>query len=232
MRLWVTRTQPGADRLAARLKALGHSVLIDPLTSISPLSFDANLDGITALAFTSGHGVARFAVTTPRRDLPVWAVGEETARAARDAGFENVAASDGSGAHLARDMADQSGRVLWVRGRRAAFDLDKALAAQGVPVEVAIAYEVTPRMAETGYRALAAGMLDGVVLQSIGAADALFDELTDRGGIARLDAVDAFVPSARIASALTEVIFRAVHIAEGPDEDALVSLLGKPPIAV
>ena len=231
MRLWVTRSRPGADRLAARLRALGHEVLVDPLTAVVPLRFEPDLDGVTALAFTSGHGVRRFADVSPRRDLPVWAIGRETAQAATEAGFEAVVVSRAHGAALAEDMKAQAGRVLWVRGRRVAFDLAKALAGGKLWVRSAHAYDTRPRPAPDGLAALGDGRLDGVILQSLGAVEALIDQFGPVDAAPARAAV-AFVPSARVAEALGAAPFSRIEVADTPDEDGLIALLGKPRAAV
>ena len=80
-----------------------------------------------ALAFTSVNGVAAFAALTPRRDRPVFAVGDATAQAAHDAGFADVLSASGDlrdlarhlqtaredeRARLARDLHDELGALL------------------------------------------------------------------------------------------------------------------------
>jgi uroporphyrinogen-III synthase len=80
--VWITRAQPGAEATARRVQALGFTALVDPLLAIRDLTPTVDLTGVAALAFTSANGVEAFAKLTSVRDLPVFAVGEATAKAA------------------------------------------------------------------------------------------------------------------------------------------------------
>src|SRR4051794_41252334 len=61
-----------------------------------------DLEGVQALLCTSANGVRATAARTTRRDLPVLAVGDATARAARDVGFAHVESAGGDVEGLAR----------------------------------------------------------------------------------------------------------------------------------
>jgi hypothetical protein len=105
-RVWITRAQPGASRTAARLRDMGFTPLIQPLLAVETLSPPVpDLDRFAALAFTSRNGVAAFAALTSRRDRPVFAVGDATAQAAREAGFVAVRSASGDLTALARRIA-------------------------------------------------------------------------------------------------------------------------------
>ena len=84
-RVWVTRAEPGASRTAARLGALGFEPVVAPLLTIRTLTPVIDLSGVAALAFTSVNGVTAFAALNADRDKPVFAVGDATAEAAREA---------------------------------------------------------------------------------------------------------------------------------------------------
>ena len=84
LRIWVTRTQPGANATAARLTAMGHMPIVQPVLKAQPIPNAAlDLAGVDALAFTSGHAITAFAALSPERDLPVFTVGEASALLAR-----------------------------------------------------------------------------------------------------------------------------------------------------
>ena len=58
LRIWVTRTQPGANATAARLTAMGHAPLVQPVLKARPIANAVlDLSSIDALAFTSGHAI-------------------------------------------------------------------------------------------------------------------------------------------------------------------------------
>jgi uroporphyrinogen-III synthase len=80
-RVLVTRSQPGADETAERLRAMGCDPVVEPLFTLQPL--DAPWPDFDALAFTSANGVRAFAARNARRNVPVWCVGGRTATSPR-----------------------------------------------------------------------------------------------------------------------------------------------------
>ena len=134
MRVWITRTRPGADQTATRLGALGVDSLIDPVLEVRALGFEIDTSDFETLAFTSPNGVAVFAGRCATRDLPAFAVGEATAAALRQAGFERVEAAEGDLESLARLLeARRPGRILALAPTEPAGDL-AALAARSIAV--------------------------------------------------------------------------------------------------
>ena len=108
MRILITRPEPDAAALEAALATTGIDSLIEPMLSIRPVAgATIDLTDIQGLLFTSANGIRAFRSLTPAqsptpaRQLPVYAVGDATAGAARTAGFETVFAADGDVAGLA-----------------------------------------------------------------------------------------------------------------------------------
>jgi uroporphyrinogen-III synthase len=83
MRILVTRpAEDGAD-IARRLGDLGHEALLAPLLQVRFRDGAAlELDGVQALLATSANGVRALTRQTERRDVPLFAVGPQTADAA------------------------------------------------------------------------------------------------------------------------------------------------------
>jgi uroporphyrinogen-III synthase len=96
----VLRPEPGAGRTARRLAAMGLSPIVYPLFTVEavdwappdPAAFDAILLTSANAARLGGPGLACL------HDLPVYAVGAATARAALDAGFGTVNEGGGDAA--------------------------------------------------------------------------------------------------------------------------------------
>ncbi|MFD1612833.1 uroporphyrinogen-III synthase [Sphingomonas tabacisoli] len=86
----VLRPQPGADATAARAKALGLGSIVAPLFRIMPRGWEMPAEPFDALLLTSANA-ARMLDDRLDRALPVYAVGEATADAARTAGFSRIA---------------------------------------------------------------------------------------------------------------------------------------------
>src|SRR5690606_3576644 len=83
----LARPAAEGERSRRAFAAAGHEVLLAPVLAIEALPAPLDLTGIQALAVTSRQGAAALARATPRRDLPVYAVGDATAEQARAAGF-------------------------------------------------------------------------------------------------------------------------------------------------
>jgi len=148
-RIWITRTQPGADSTAERVRAMGHEAIIVPLLTVRPVAEpEINLRGVGALAFTSANGVRAFADHSGERELRVFAVGAATAQAARAAGFRTVLSADGDVEALAEGIASRRGQlrgaVLHPGAAEPAGDLAGALEKHGVEARRLILYETGP----------------------------------------------------------------------------------------
>jgi uroporphyrinogen-III synthase len=110
----VTRPSEDAAPLARALASRGIEALIAPLLTIVPVPNAAQaladaLVGAQALLVTSANGARHLAGASTRRELPVFAVGDASAAAARLAGFRAVASAGG-------DVADLAGRAGPCRG--------------------------------------------------------------------------------------------------------------------
>lgn len=233
MHLLVTRPEPAARHLSEALRALGHEVTAAPLMTILRLPAAPELAGVQALAFTSANGVEAFAALTAARDLPVFAVGAATAKAARARGFQEVHRAEGDGQALAALIAarldPRAGAVFHGAGRHVAHDLAQALAPAGIEVRRQALYEARaePRLPEAAARALAGKSAppDGVLLFSPRSAQ-LFEKLTAEAGLAdQLGPVTAFCLSPAVAAALTQGRWRRIAVAAAPNQAALLSLL-------
>jgi len=176
-RIWITRTQPGADATADRVRAMGHDAIVAPLLSVRAIDDVAiDLKGVGALAFTSANGVRAFTELCGERDLRVFAVGAATAQAARSAGFATVLSADGDVEALAEGIASRKGQlrgvVLHPGAAEPAGDLVGALEKLGVAARQAILYETGPvKLSEAQARSLV--QADAALLHSPRAAKAL-----------------------------------------------------------
>jgi len=228
MKVWITRAEPGAARTAERVRALGHEPLIAPLLQVLALPGAIDLDGIGALAFTSANGVGAFAERNPDRGLPVFAVGEASARVAIEAGFASVASADGDVGALARLIAASrdrfAGKVLSPGPSQPAGDLVAALEAQGVAARAQAVYETRAIAAPAALQALAE--LHAVLVHSPKAGAGLAQALSGRADIGHLDAL-CISPAA--AATLVGLPFKGVRAAVHPDEPSLLALLPPAP---
>jgi uroporphyrinogen-III synthase len=202
--------------------------VVAPLLTVRPLP-EARIDlaGVAALAFTSPNGVAAFAALSPERGLPVYAVGEATAAAARAAGFPQTIAGDADATALAQLIVARGqglkGPVLHLAPREPAADLAGLLTNAGVPARSVAVYETlaAERLPAPAEKALAAGRLEAVLVHSPKAGRTLA-RLLAPAEAARLA---AFALSPACAEPLAALPFARVLVAEAPNEAALLALL-------
>jgi uroporphyrinogen-III synthase len=231
-RILITRPEEDAAAFAEVLAGLGHQVVLEPLLTIKPREGAAlNTAGVQALLFTSANGVRAAARLTGDRTVQALCVGDTTARAARDAGFINVASASGD-VHALASLATSvckptAGALLHVAGTRSAGDLGGSLAAAGFAVNRAVLYEATPaeRLSDAARDAVTHRKIDAVALFSPRTART-FARIVRREELADLFAdVDMLCLSAAVADALESLPRRRTLVAAEPTQDALIALL-------
>jgi uroporphyrinogen-III synthase len=154
------------------------------------------------------------------RRLPVFAVGDATAQAAREAGFNDVASASGDVAALAVLIAGRkdalTGQVLYLAPEEPAGDLVGALRTQGVPARSEVVYRTVPAALATP-----PADIDIVLIHSPKAARRLAE---DPVLAASVTGVTAICISARAAEPLHGLGLPDVLIASAPSEAALLEL--------
>jgi uroporphyrinogen-III synthase len=232
MRVLVTRPYDDALETAAKLKARGHESIIAPLLEIRFRDGEEiALEGVQAILVTSANGVRALARRTTRRDVPLFAVGRQSAEVARAAGFADVRSADGDGAALARAAmrwaSRDGGVLLHVAGRETKGELSATLEKEGFVLRAltlydAVAAEILPEVAALALRARA---LDVALFFSPRSAR-IFRDLVRSAGLAEsCRGALAVAISDAAAKELFELGFGAVRVASHPDQDALLTLL-------
>lgn len=237
MHLLITRPEEDARATAERLEALGHTVTLAPMLEIVPEP-DAPIDpaGVQAIAATSPRAMAALAARTDfpaLAGIPLFAVGDRTAQAARDAGFRAVESAAGAVEDLAGLMARRldpaSGAVVYACGRDRRGDLKGRLAAAGFHVRTAEVYraDIAAFLAGEAHEALAAGQIDAVFVYSQRTAAAFLDAVTKAGLRDALQRLTVFAISQAAAAPLCEAGVKRIEIAARPDEAALLDCVAR-----
>lgn len=237
LRLLITRPAEDAEPLARRLRDLGHSPMIEPMLDMVWLDGPApELKDVQALLFTSANGVRAFTRRTGRLDRTVYAVGDATARAAREAGFTTVESAGGDVYALA-DLVGararpEAGVLLHVAGTVVAGDLSGLLTAKGFSVRREAMYEALPsaRLGLFTAAALAEGRMDAVLIFSPRTGRSFVRLVAEAGLLDRCRTVDALCLSPAVSEAVRtcnaeQVPWRSVQVAERPEQDSLLALL-------
>lgn len=237
MHLLITRPEEDARATAEKLEALGHTVTIAPMLEIVA-DPDAVLDvaGAQAVAVTSPRAVAALAARPDfpaLAGLPLFAVGDRTARAAGEAGFAAVESAAGAVEDLAGLMARRldpsAGAIVYACGRDRRGDLEGRLETAGFQVRMAEVYraEVAGSLPGVARDALAQGQIDAVLVYSPRTAAALVQAMTKAGLRGTVQGLTVFAISQAAAVPLCEAGASRVEIAARPDEAALLDRVAR-----
>jgi len=230
VRLLLTRPREDSEALAEALARRGHQSLIEPLLSIEYAGGPPpDLDGVQAIVVTSANGVRALAAADGRRHLPVFAVGDASARAARDCGFGPVDSAAGDVESLAERIGTAldpaAGALLHVAGSQVAGDLGGRVERAGFAYRRAVLYRArkAERLSAATVDAINGNGIDGVLFFSPRTA-ATFVSLA---GMARLagacKGLTAFCLSAAVAEKARDMEWRRVHVARRPDQESLLA---------
>ncbi|WP_298354716.1 uroporphyrinogen-III synthase [Rhodoblastus sp.] len=225
MRVLVTRPSDQAAGTAKRLAALGHEALIAPVLEIFPTGAPVPDGPFDLVLATSAQAFAGGTAPPAIRGVAVACVGEKTARAARDAGFEVEFVAPRAEALVEWLIAEKkSGAALYLAGRERKPVLEQRLAGAGWRLELVETYDARPVASwpEEIVAALRHGRIDAVLHyspRSAGAALALMGAAAAR--------LSHFCLSSDVADRCRAIAPEAtIFIASQPDEEALISLLG------
>lgn len=239
MRVILTRPAHSSERTAHKLATLGHEPLLLPLTEPvhEPGAAMAALRASSgALAVTSAEAIRVLrslgAALNPHLPRPLFAVGDQTARAAKDIGFTHTLSSDGDGEALAdligsrrALLADQP--LTYLAGSPRAEGFEARLAVHGIAVTSVEAYrmrDLNPD-GEVLRRMLAESGASGILFYSSHAARRFFALPALRDVEKSLDHMRFYCLSEQIAAAVPPALQPQAFVSAQPSEEALLSLL-------
>jgi uroporphyrinogen-III synthase len=231
MRLLVTRPEPEATRTAERLRALGHEPVMAPM--LTSVFLDPPMPAIepAAILLTSLNGVRglmRWPVPDTWFALPVLAVGDRTAEAAREAGFVTVHSADGDGIALAAlvmaTLRPEAGPLLYPAAVDRAGAWTNSLTEAGYGLELVEVYRMEPvaSLPDSVVACLRDGGIDGVLVYSPRTAKALSDCVDRLDPRPAIDTLALYALSPNVAAAMR---FGDLRVAEKPTDDALLALI-------
>ncbi|MEI7804479.1 MAG: uroporphyrinogen-III synthase [Hyphomicrobiales bacterium] len=234
LRILVTRPLPDGTRTAKTLRALGHDVLLAPLTRIESVAADFGPVKFAAILITSANAaraIAGHARCDELKKFPVYAVGRHSADAAREAGFSDVTSADGDASDLARIVSARgaSAPLLYLAAQDRAGDLPGELAACGIAVTTAVIYRAAAvPFPQALSQALKSGALDAVLHFSRRSAELYLKGAGETGVAAPALALHHYCLSKQVAEPLRQAGAGKISIAPRPDEAALIGCLTLP----
>ena len=218
MRVWITRTEPGAARLATALEAAGYTAWVRPVLRIEVLRSYPPPGAFDLTVFLSEHAV-HAACANGWRETPALAIGPGTQAALRTRGvlaaIPQVATSEGIVDFLTSALPS---RALLAAGEGGRDVLGPLLEERGVAVVPWAPYR---RVAVSGPLP-DSQQVDAIVAASEAGLRVAADMWFASG---RSAAIVVIAPSARVAEAAGAVGFTRVLVSPGAGVQATVATL-------
>lgn len=229
-RVLITRPEPAATTSGGSLAQAGFHPVLLPLTQTKALDFNRDSADYTAVTVTSANALRHVDALflAQFHDLPLFAVGEGTAQAAVEAGFNNVIEGGGDAERLAMKLSQNvapGASLLYLAGRVRQPLFENRVAQLGLTMRVIDVYDtvvLTYQPAELEH--ILAGPTFSAILLYSGAAAGNLARYADRLA-PWLDArTQFFCISARVAANLPFAWRMQAVIASHPDEAGLFQL--------
>ena len=241
MAVLVTRPHPDDEATASALRARGFEVLQAPMLRFEPVPFHDDADErYGAIIVTSANALRAIAphlAGSRLLKLPLFAVGEHTASAARDAGFGEVMTAKGDAAVL-RDLVlasvktkqlKKAATLLYLAGADLARDLAGELGEKGFTVVTHTTYRMIPAssLPREICDAFVANRIEAVLHYSRRSARAFLDAARSGGVEISALALPQCCISSAVASILRDAGATQVTAAAQADENALFEVLSR-----
>jgi uroporphyrinogen-III synthase len=236
MRVLVTRPMPDCERTAATLRGRGYDVLVVPLMQVKPIAADLS-GNWSAVIISSANAVRALDAQqiASLAKLPLFAVGQRSADAARDAGFMDVRSANGNAEDLIRLVAgsnlDQAATYLYLAGEDRAADVEGELAKRGIEARTVIVYKsVTLDYPPELANALRNREIAVALHFSRRSAENYVNGAKAAGLEQMASAPQHFCLSAQVTEPLRAAgVVGQISVAPDPNEAALLAILPPPP---
>jgi uroporphyrinogen-III synthase len=241
MAVLVTRPHPDDEATASALRAKGFEVLLAPMLRFEPVAFpddeDARYGAVIVTSANAVRGIEPHLEGSRLLKLPLFAVGEHSAAAARRAGFENVIAANGDAARL-RDLVFASVKakqlkkaspLLYLAGADLSRDLAGELRDHGFNIVTRTTYRMAAmsRLPREVCDAFAANRVGAVLHYSQRSARVFLEAVRAAGVEISALAIPQCCISATVASVVRDAGAMQVMVAASPDENALFEALDR-----
>ena len=242
MAILVTRPQPDNAATVAALRALGFEALPAPMLRFEPVAFqlddaDAGFGAVIVTSANALRAIEGKAALARLTALPLFAVGERTAQAARDVGFSNVISADGD-ATVLRDLLvarvraqtfKKTATLLYLAGADLARDLAGELGERGFNVVTQTTYRMAAilHLPDDVCAAFAAHGIEAVLHYSRRSARAFLNAARAGGVEISALAVPQCCLSESVAAIVRDAGATQVVAAATSDEKALFAALDR-----
>jgi uroporphyrinogen-III synthase len=234
----ITRPEADAEKLAAKLSTYGIACICEPMFHIHPIlatkpEWTAIAEEpIQAIIATSANAVHVFAGQfTKRRSIPLYAVGDATAEAARGYDFLEVISAEGDVEDLKKLLLEEcdpeGGKLVYVKGSVTIGNIEEALKRKKFDITSIVVYEAIPvdGFSIFARTALQEHTLDMVLFYSPRSA-ILFETLLEKYKLVEAAKhLHAFCMSKQVAESFKGLEWAKIHVAKAPNSESLLELI-------
>ena len=144
----VTRPLDLSNQTASKLREMGHKVIIHPLLEIKQRhDFMVPYSADNVFIITSQNSIS--AILKIQKDcydlsIPIYVVGDRTARVLQQNGFKNIYSAAGTAIELIRLIKNQvpkTKKLIYISGSHVAGNIFSELSEDGYDIEQAIVYD-------------------------------------------------------------------------------------------
>jgi uroporphyrinogen-III synthase len=239
MAVLVTRPSPDNQMTAEALRARGFEAVCAPMLRFEAVPFqddaDSNYGGVIVTSANALRAAAPQLGNSRLLQLPLFAVGEHTAAAAREAGFGEVMVAGGDASALRElviagaksKQVKKTSPLLYLAGADLARDLAGELGEKGFTVVTRTTYRMVPvpSLPREICDAFVAERIEAVLHYSRGSARAFLDAARAGGVEISVLSLPQCCISGAVAAVFREAGATQVTAAASPDEKALLEAL-------
>lgn len=228
----ILRPEADCADYIAQVEAMGYCAIAEEILSVSFTDYELPEVGPEVpLVFTSANGVRAFARLSGERDRFVFTVGDNTAEAARRAGFTKLESAGGTAEDLTRLLLKRRETgltsIFYVRGADISVNFPEILAESGIKTSEFIGYKanLSHSLSENALNSLEIGDVKAVLMFSARGAAHFAGFVRQNGRQAALKTVQALCIGEGMLESFRDLPFKEVVVAPSPDRYGMMCLL-------
>ena len=234
MKVLLTRTDLDSKHLARKLNYFGVTSVISPVIKIVSIPVEVpNKSDFQSIIITSKNTLETVKKLHFSEKVPIFCVGDITAKLFGNSGFSNVQSASGNSEDLlellVKSCRPEKGPVLYLAGQDTRGAIEKDLKQFGFIIEKKIVYraEAVSRLTKDAEQALRSREIVGIFIFSPRSA-IILNELISRFKLHKaVKKTIAFCLSEAVAKEASATAWNNILISERPTQESILELLRK-----
>lgn len=225
--IWITHSSPiDAAEYAEAIETLGFTPLHFPLLTIKSLDVPLpDLSRYKSIIFTSINGLNEFSKILDERTLPVYAVGEQTAQAAREAGFTVAGVGAVGAADLAKILPPEGRPYLHISG----VDVAEEIKVGGLKIDRLPIYkaEKIKTLSDECIALIESKKVAAILFFSTRAVDNFVDIVVNNNIQHDISSIQALCLADSMLESARRLQWKGVRVAKAPNRTGMLKLLNE-----